>query len=695
MSLLLNMVERLRTWWQIQTGEEETPFDGDAPAWMISMIVHMVALLLVALIPIMMPEPDIVLTIETPDEQEVEELELPDKFAYSDEPQDMIGANSMGGVDVALAQAPVISDISQVVPIEVSPDGELDVSIDDLIDVSTGPNLNTNFGIKGMDSGQGTTGAGGAVDRLTYEILLSLEERKTLVVWMFDQSGSLLPQRQEIHDRFDRIYKELGVIEAADHETFAKHDSQPLLTSVIAFGNNVTLRTKAPTDDLAEIKAAVAGIEQDDSGVERVFQAIYMAAEKYKSFRVPQEAGGQPSRNVMLIAFTDEAGDDKDDTPNSVGLERTIKICRRYGMPVYVVGVPALFGRRESLVKWVDPNPEYDQTPQWGRVNQGPESFLPERLCLAFSGYNEDEEPIDSGFGPFHLTRLCYETGGIYFAVHPNRTLHGQVSKAETAAFSAHISHFFDPQVMRRYKPDYVTREEYGRRLQAFPSRYALVKAAEITWQAPMVDPRKKFVRKTEEGLRKEFNEAVEGMQKVLPRIDAAYQALASAEPERAKESVPRWQAGYDLAMGRAAAAKVRADGYRIMLARAATGQGFKDPQSNHFEIVPSPDIVDDPQLLELAEKSKTYLNRVIQEHPDTPWALLAREELEEWLGWEWNEWFVDMTPRPRVDQGIGRDGRGGRGGWGDGRGVDVRNDNRPAGPPPPPPKPKRAPPRL
>jgi hypothetical protein len=328
-------------------------------------------------------------------------------------------------------------------------------------------------------------------------------------------------------------------------------------------------------------------------------------------------------------------------------------------------------------------------------VNQGPESFLPERLCLAFSAYNEDEEPIDSGFGPFHLTRLCYETGGIYFAVHPNRTLSGPVSKQETAAFSAHIEHFFDPQVMRRYKPDYVTREEYGRRLQAFPSRFALVKAAEISWQAPMVEPRKKFVRTNDERIRKEFNEAVEGMQKVLPRIDAAYQALASCEADREKESVPRWQAGYDLAMGRAAAAKVRADGYGILLARAASGQGFKDPKSNHFEIIPAPDIVDDPRLKELAEKSKMYLTRVIENHPDTPWALLARKELDEWLGWEWNEWYVDLTPPPRVvDRGNGHGGNGGNGGWGDGRGVDVR-DNRPAGPPPPPPKPKREPPRL
>ncbi len=573
----------------------------------------------------------------------------------------------MGGVDMAMAQAPVISDVSEVVPMEVG-DSIEEIAINDLITVSTGPNLNTNFAIKGA-AGVGVTGAMGAVDRLTYEILLSLEERKTLVVWMFDQSASLLPQRKEIHDRFDRIYEELGVIEAAGHKNFAQHGNEPLLSSVIAFGKNVTMRTKAPTNDLAEIKAAVAGIEQDDSGVEMVFSGLYMAAEKYKSFRIPSEAGGQPNRNVLLVVFTDEAGDDKD------GLEHTIKICQRYAMPVYVVGVPALFGRRESLVKWVDPDPTYDQTPQWGKVSQGPESFLPERLCLAFSGYDEDEEPIDSGFGPFHLTRLCYETGGIYFAVHPNRTVGGAVSKEQTAAFSAHIRHFFDPRVMRRYKPDYVTSEEYGRRLQAFPSRYALVKAAELSWQAPMIEPRKKFVRKNEDAIRKEFNEAVDrDAEGAAPDRWGLSRRWRRAEPARERnrcgvgrrDTIWRWAGPGRQGASRWLPDPAGSGGERTGIQRSQE-QPFRNPSGGRDRGRPAVG-------RNGPEKSRLYLNRVIEDHPDTPWALLARAELDEPLGWYWREWFVDMTPPPRVviaviGRGGGNGGRGG--GWGDGRGVD------------------------
>ena len=109
-------------------------------------------------------------------------------------------------------------------------------------------------------------------------------------------------------------------------------------------------------------------------------------------------------------------------------------------IPVYVIGVPAPFGRKETQMKWIDPDPKFDQSPQWGMVEQGPESLLPERIKLSFAGSKADEEPMDSGFGPYALTRLCFETGGIYFAVHPNRSLTKTVSRGETAAFSSHLT---------------------------------------------------------------------------------------------------------------------------------------------------------------------------------------------------------------------------------------------------------------
>ena len=235
---------------------------------------------------------------------------------------------------------------------------------------ATGLHYAANLAVKGA-AGEGTTGAAGAIDRITHEILLSMEERKTLVVWLFDQTESLIPQRQAIRERFVKIYQELGVVESSGNEAFAKHDNKPLLSAIVGFGNSVKIMTDKPTDSLTELKKAVADLPKDDSGTENVFTAIFEAAKRYASFRYSsgdKTSGDKPNpeRNVMIVVFTDEAGSDVSKS------EETIRMCRRWAMPVYVIGVPAPFGRQEAKMKWVDPDPRYNQEPRWGLVEQGP-----------------------------------------------------------------------------------------------------------------------------------------------------------------------------------------------------------------------------------------------------------------------------------------------------------------------------------
>jgi len=667
------VIDYLKTWWQAQTGEEETPLDGDAPAWLVSMLFHVALLILIALIPVLAPSRGLELTISAPLEEEIleeEEIKVPEQFYHSPQEVDAIGANSVDGVDMAFSEAPNISDISLVATDAVVNSEVGDIEVNEFIEVSTGINYNANYAVKG-EAGVGETGAAGAIDRITHEILLSLEERKTHVAWFFDQSGSLLPQREAIHKRFDRIYEELGVIEASGSEAFAKHSDKPLLSSVIAFGKNITRRTSKPTDNVAELKAAVAGIEMDESGVENVFSALNLAIDQYQAFRTINAETGEPERNMMFVVFTDEVGDDQQ------MLERTIRECRKLAIPVYVVGVPAPFGRKKTMVKWVDPDPDYSQKPQWGEVTQGPESLMPERLKLHFLG-DRDDGPIDSGFGPFALTRLCYQTGGIYFAVHPNRNVGREVSKGETAAMSAYFSHFFDPEVMRKYRPDYVSPDEYRRRLLENKCREALVRAAAMSWVGQLDRPKTRFVRRDEATLVNELSEAQKSAAKLAPKINGVVEMLKLGEVDRAKEDVPRWQAGYDLAMGRALAVKVRTEAYNELLAKARRGYEFKG-NNNTLTLNPSNEFDELSSAVgKTAEKAEMYLTRVVEEHPDTPWALLAQRELDTPLAWRWEESHTDLTPR--------RPGSGGNGGNPVGRDDKVKMLKK---------KPVRKPPRL
>jgi len=641
----------MRQWWQHQTGEEETPLDGDTPAFLVSLVTHLAMLLGLAYMPIVRPEKQVTLVIDAAeqqaDDEPLEELILPQDVRFSELPADRVGANSVNGEQVALSQAPTVSnEFSEVPsPLEATPARDFaNLSMNLAFEKPVGLTYNANLAVKGA-MGQGETGAVGAVDRITEEILRSLEERKTLVVWLFDQTVSLRKQREAIHDRLDKIYQELGVLEAAGNSSFTRHADKPLLSSVVLFGSNVNLRTKEPTDNLAEIKKAMVEMEDDKSGVERVFSAVYAAAEKYKFYRIPDERTREPERNVMFIVFTDEAGSDPE------GLEPTVKICRRYEMPVYVVGVPAPFGRKETMVKWVDPDPKFDQSPQWGEVDQGPESFLPERIKLNFATSQEDEEPIDSGFGPYALTRLCYETGGIYFAVHPNRNVNRAVTRGETEAFSAHMKYFFDPEVMRKYRPDYVSPDEYKRRVMSNKARAALVEASRASWVSPMESPTLRFVKRSEPELANALSEAQKDAAKIEPRIEALYNILKLGESDREKENSLRWQAGFDLAMGRVLAVKVRTEAYNAMLASAKRGLKFKEEKNNTWKLEPADEISVGSQHEKMADRARMYLNRVINDHPGTPWAMLAQRELKDKIGWKWVEEFTDLTP-PR--QGAG-----------------------------------------
>ncbi|MBM4003915.1 MAG: VWA domain-containing protein [Planctomycetes bacterium] len=640
------MIQSLRTWWQRQTGEDETPLDGDSPAFFLSFVVHLSLFLVLALLhnPRRDEKPNLLVSVPVETEDELKDIELPTTPVWSELPADDVGSNSANGDDVAQSLAPLVSELQSEIssPSELTPtDQSPTITINNVLEQSIGRNFDEMRVVRGAISG-GETGADGAIDRLTQEILNSLEQRKTLVVWLFDSTASLRPQRLQIVERFERVYRELGVLEAASNPAFSRHDDKPLLTSIVAFGDKLQLLTKQPTDNLVEIKKAIDGIQDDGTGMERVFSAVYSTAEWYRRLRIPDEATREPERNVMIIAFTDEAGSDQD------GLDKTVAICRRYEMPVYVIGVPAPFGQRETLIKWVDPDPKYDQTPQWGKVVQGPESLLSEKINLRFSGQREEEAPIDSGFGPYGLTRLCYETGGIYFAVHPNRNVNRAVSRGETSEYSAHLKHFFDPEVMRKYRPDYVSAKEYQSRVTANKARMALVEAARRSAVNQMDSPTTEFIKRNEADFANALTEAQKEAAKVEPRIDELYNVLKLGEGDREKESSLRWQAGFDLAMGRVLAVKARTEGYNQMLAAAKRGLKFKEEKSNTWLLAPADDFSNvDSKLEKMADRARMYLQRVVKEHPGTPWAMLAQRELNDQIGWRWTEKFTDLSPPP------------------------------------------------
>jgi hypothetical protein len=630
----VNALARFRHWWQARYGGGDAPWDGDTPAWILSLAAHLGILVALALVMTAGPVKERTVTVLSSLVEE-DPLAQSEAFSYAEIPQETIGSSSQGPADARFAIAPSLALEPTPAELEVDerPDATEPVPIQEEIRLATGPKFVENLTVKGA-AGVGAVGTGGAIDRITQEIVLSLEERRTLVVWLFDQSGSLERQREEIIKRFGRIYDELGVIEASGNPAFAKHEDKPLLTSVVEFAQNVTFLTPKPTDDVEEIKAAVAAIKTDTSGIERVFQAVGQTIDRYRPFRTQE-----PRRNVMLVIFTDEVGDDEMD------LDRTVTLARNLEIPVYCVGVPAPFGRREANIKYVDPDPKYDQTPQWVAVRQGPESFMAELVKIG----DETDEPMDSGFGPYSLTRLCYESGGIFFAVHPNRKEGRRVGRGETDVLSAQLSYFFDPDVMRNYRPDYVSIKEYQRLLSENKARQALVEAAQLSWVTPMAQPTLVFPKISDADLAARLSRAQQAAAVLEPKINQLYELLAAGEKDRPKLTTPRWQAGYDLSLGRVLALKVRTESYNAMLAKAKSGMKFASEKNDTWRLVHAEEISVGSVLEKQAQQAKTYLERVVKEHPGTPWAQLAQVELKEPLGWKWQEAYTGVNAPRQV----------------------------------------------
>jgi hypothetical protein len=130
------------------------------------------------------------------------------------------------------------------------------------------------------------------------------------------------------------------------------------------------------------------------------------------------------------------------------------------------------------------------------------------------------------------------------------------------------------------------------------------------------------------------------------PKVSALAAILRQGEHDRKTVSTPRWQAGFDLAIGRALAVKARTEGYNAMLAAAKQGLKFKNPQSDTWLLRPADAITVDSTVANDADDARKYLDRVVAEHPGTPWALEAERELREPFGWEWQEEFTDVAGR-------------------------------------------------
>jgi hypothetical protein len=480
--------------------------------------------------------------------------------------------------------------------------------------------------------GQTVDGGGveGSVDRISREILRQLSKGPTLVIWLLDSTESLKDDREKIIERFDRVNSQLTEL--------GKMREDLLLSAVVSFGQGVEFVTDKPVADAAELQSAVRSIREDGTGEEKIFTAIREAAQKYRRYQTQQK------RALMMIVVTDEIGDDLP------AIDDCVQVVRRNRIPVYILGPPAPFGRKTMTVPWRDePTGEVFYLP----IDAGPESILPEYAPLPFWSGPITSNRIASGFGPYGLSLVSRVSGGLYFMFENGRL----------------PARGFDRANLSRYAPDYLTIDDYSKQLGQNPLRKAIVEFAR-SHEEDFGIPQQSFMA---ENLNRQLSEAQKNVAALSSAVEQGLLVLEPLQKEREKEPSLRWQAHYDLTVGRLLATKVRNNEYNWALAQMKVNPRPTRGNNNRWRLVPDPEIrfgqsdtqakgakaKKEAKANELAKadavRATELLGRVVTEHAGTPWAFLAQVELDMPMGFTWEDFFVE-PPVPNSNPNTKRD---------------------------------------
>lgn len=463
-----------------------------------------------------------------------------------------------------------------------------------------------------------------AIRRISSEVQASLEVSPTLIVWCFDRT----PSASRLVT--DGLAAARAMYDMPEIRQALLSKQQNLLTAVVAFDAETEFVLDPPVSDWQQIRTAFEKVKTVEGGKELTFTALQKTLDKYLPLRT------QDRREIVVVVVTDEAGNDQDQA------DAVTELAKKNSIPVHVIGSPAPWGQTNPFLALGDKNKdENDDT----FPTHGPESRQSERVEVQMWSSQslmtrEDFTMIDSGFGPYALERLARTTRGEFFVVRP-------AAGAVYQYRSTSIGHKFwptgsemrfDPKVVGKYAPQYVSQKEYESLLAANKAWQALVDAAKLPPINIVAFPEQTFEKRNEAQFTRQLNTAQQFAARHSPPVDQVYNVLSAGEGDREKLTSPRLQAEFDLAIGRALAAKVRLDGYNAMLAALKRGKNFTNEGSRRWHIEQSTNIETGSQLQKMGEKAIMYLQRVQKDHAGTPWARLAEQELKVHLGWEWRE---------------------------------------------------------
>ena len=437
----------------------------------------------------------------------------------------------------------------------------------------------------------------------------SQESNPTVLVWLFDESQSASKLRERI------------VSEIKDFAKTAK-DELAVETAIVGFSKGqIQPHTADPAKKPDELLAALDKIGKIESEGVGTFSAIHAALGKYEYLRKTAR------KTVILVLVTDQAGDDADkELDGRPALDQVISKLDSLSIPLFAIGNASPFGRGTDLVDGKNKS-----------ISYGPETVFAERINLGMWNGSTDIFRYDSGFGPWNLEKACRDSGGRFLADRPAQKSMRLVSKMQSN-WPAVTSRQFKDSVMSSYKPYYGSVEAYLADVNSSKAKKALHTAAKLKFTKVFRIQDYEFRQTNEAAMARQINMTQRTPAIIRPGLEKLYDILKAGEADRDELKSKRWQASFDLAYGRTMANYVRVIGLNSMLAELKGGKAFSKPENNSWILMPDVMITTGTSNKKMADKAKLYLQRVIDEHPETPWAMIAKKELESPMGWKWME---------------------------------------------------------
>lgn len=618
-----------------------------APPFAISLVVHGAILAALFAIPMIVPPLSPEITLESIFTEDIPREQMEERLEVETQPAENLnviaGGTPSANVGAAAQPAATPVDVQQANVLQEAvveaPAVESMIMSDELLATDLGEGEVTG------EVGAMVEGYGAAMGIITQEILRMMREQPVTVVWLFDESGSLVDDRKEIRDNYLRVYEELGIATKQERTSSRRRkETEQLYTVVASYGKTIHELTPKPTANGELIQAAIDRVPEDPSGEENMCRSLEAIISKYSAM--------SKKRKLAVILVSDESGDD------GGYVEEAILAARRAKAPVYVMGRESMFGYPYGSQRYVYEDKAQDiKETFWLQIRRGPETAFPE--CLQWDGLERNWGGQSAGFGPYEQVRLAKETGGIFFVLPGNEN--NLVTRKENDRRK------YEFLALRPYTPLLLSRQEYLVERETSPFRKAIWNVVlELNPQknellfGDRFDSQLMIQRDLYPFSQAEFTAQALGEVKkaayAMNRINQALALLEDVKPLRARESSERWRAGFDLAYAQLHIFRLRLFQFILAIDQHANNMPKpKNPMANRWSFhrnkkTITPDegqysrlkqsfgiTMDREEYLKMvAEEERTstrLLKDVIQQHPDSPWARRAASELQSGYG--------------------------------------------------------------